>query len=150
MDQHGTPAEAPLADLWRPGGVGRLLGAAREREEVRYLVVAGTTTLCYLGILALLLATPMQYLLAILIAQVLIISAAFPTYRRLIFRSDGPWRRDLPRFVSVWASGFVAGIVVTPALVELAGLPPFLAQVIAVVAVAVLSYLGHRFISFRN
>lgn len=137
-------------DLGWSGRIGDLLRSAREREELRYLVVAGTTTLCYLGIFALLLTTALPYMVAILIAQAVIISVAFPTYRRLIFRSNGSWRRDLPRFVSVWASGFVAGIVVTPALVELAGLPPFLAQVIAVVAVAVLSYLGHHLISFRR
>ena len=123
---------------------------ALEREEVRYLAVAGSTSLLYLCLVAALLATHLQYMIAILIAQAVIISLAFPTYRRLIFRSTGPWRRDLPRFVGVWAGGFLAGVVATPALVELVGLDPLLAQVIAVGAVAVLSYLGHRFVSFRD
>ena len=127
-----------------------LVRRALEREEVRYLVVAGSVAAFYLSVVALLLAISVQYMIAILIAQAVTISMAFPTYRRLIFRSAGPWRRDLPRFVGVWAGGFLAGVVATPALVELAGLDPLLAQVIAVVAVAVLSYLGHRFVSFRD
>ena len=78
------------------------------------------------------------------------VAVAFPVYRRLIFRSTGPWRADLPRFVAVWTGGFVAGIVATPLLVELTPLQPLAAQVIAVAAVALLSYAGHHFVSFRH
>jgi putative flippase GtrA len=126
-----------------------LVRTAAQNEQIRYLAVAGSTTLVYLGLLAALL-TVLPYMLAILVAQAVIISVAFPTYRRLIFRSTRPWRQDLPRFVGVRAGGFLAGVVATPLLVELVGMPPLPAQVLAVVVVAVLSYLGHRFISFRT
>jgi putative flippase GtrA len=126
-----------------------LVRSAAKNEQIRYLAVAGTTTLLYLGLLAALLVA-LPYMLAILVAQAVIISIAFPSYRRLIFRSTRPWRQDLPRFVGVWGGGFVAGVVATPLLVELVGMPPLPAQVLAVVVVAVLSYLGHRFISFRT
>jgi putative flippase GtrA len=126
-----------------------LVRTAAQNEQIRYLAVAGSTTLVYLGLLAALL-TVLPYMLAILVAQAVIISVAFPTYRRLIFRSTRPWRQDLPRVVGVWAGGFLAGVVATPLLVELVGMPPLPAQVLAVVVVAVLSYLGHRFISFRT
>jgi putative flippase GtrA len=132
------------------GGLAGLVNTALRREQIRYLVVAGSTSACYLGILAVLLATGLPYMIAILIAQAIIIAVAFPVYRRLIFRSTGRWQHDLPRFVGVWSGGFIAGIVATPALVEFAGQPPLLAQVIAVAAVAVLSYLGHKFVSFRR
>jgi putative flippase GtrA len=126
-----------------------LVRTAAQNEQIRYLAVAGSTTLVYLGLLAALL-TVLPYMLAILVAQAVIISVAFPTYRRLIFRSTRPWRQDLPRLVGVWGGGFLAGVVATPLLVELVGMPPLPAQVLAVVVVAVLSYLGHRFISFRT
>ncbi len=144
------PASDPSTDAptRRPsGGVVRTLFAL---EQVRYLLVAGTTSLVYLAVLAALLAIGLHYFLAILLAQVVIISCAFPAYRTLIFRSTGPWRRDLVRFLGVWSSGALAGIVATPALVELLDWHPLVAQVIAIVVVAVLSYLGHRFISFRS
>ncbi|MEO7133007.1 MAG: GtrA family protein [Vicinamibacterales bacterium] len=127
-----------------------LVHIAFKREEIRYLFVAGWTALCYLGILAALLATDLPYMVAILIDQAIIFSMAFPVYRNVIFRSIGRWQADLPRFTGVWSGGFIAGIVATPALVELAGLPPLLAQVIAVAVVAVLSFLGHKFVSFRR
>ena len=136
-----TPSHARLTGLAH---------SAFQREEIRYLVVAGSTAACYLGILAALLATGLPYMIAILITQAIIFSVAFPVYRKLIFRSTGRWQSDLPRFVGVWSGGFIAGIVATPALVELAGQPPLLAQVIAVAVVAVLTYLGHKFVSFRR
>lgn len=144
-DATDSRPEAPR-DARYPG----MLVAAFEREEVRYLVVAGTTTLVYLGVLAMLLSTGMPYMLAILAAQAMIISVAFPAYRRLIFRSTGRLKSDLARFVGVWAGGFVGGVVATPALVELVGVPPLPAQAIAVALVAGASYLGHRFLSFRR
>ena len=140
----------PGAKTPPPARLTSLVESALEREEIRYLFVAGSTAVCYLAILAALLATDLPYMIAILITQVIIFSVAFPVYRRLIFRSTGRWQSDLPRFVGVWSGGFIAGIVATPALVELAGQPPLLAQVIAVAVVAVLTYLGHKFVSFRR
>lgn len=143
-------ATEPRRSAQRGARYPEMLASAFEREAVRYLVVAGATTMVYLGVLALLLATGLPYMLAILAAQAVIISGAFPAYRRLIFRSSGPWKSDLMRFVGVWGGGFVAGVVATPALVELVGVPPLPAQAIAVVVVAGASYLGHRFVSFRR
>lgn len=126
-----------------------LVTAALQRQEVRYLLVAGTTTLIYLGMFAAYL-TVLPYMWALLAAHACAITVAFPVYRRVVFRSTGAWQRDLPRFVSVWGGGFVAGLAGTPALVELAGMHPLAAQVLTVAVVAVASYTGHRFFTFRR
>lgn len=118
-------------------------------EQVRYLVVAGTTTLFYVGLLALALLAPVHYIVAILMAQAVTIACAFPAYRTLVFRSRGRVRHDFIRFLGVWGSGMVAGLVATPALIELLGWEPLLAQIVAIAVVAVATYLGHKFISFR-
>lgn len=116
---------------------------------VRYYAVAGVTALFYLGVLALALLGPWHYMIAILIAQVVTIAVAFPVHRRWVFRSTGPWAPDFARFLSVWASGAVAGIVLTPILVETTPLGPFVAQVIAIIVVSIASFVAHRFFSFR-
>lgn len=120
------------------------------RKEIRYLLVAGTTQVVYLGVFCLGLLAGWHYMIAIGVAQVVTITAAFPAYRTIVFESTGAVRTDFARFLSVWAGGAVAGIVLTPALVELMGLHPFLAQIIAIVVVAVGSFLGHRYFSFRH
>lgn len=137
-------AAAPL------GPPGRLLARLLSTEQGRYLVVAGSVSGGYLVLVAVGLAAGLPYLLAIALAQAVTIACAFPLYRRLVFRSHGPWRPELGRFLSVWSGGMVAGFIATPLLVELTPIPPLVAQVIAVVVVAVASFLGHRFVSFRH
>nr|WP_281497343.1 GtrA family protein [Ornithinimicrobium sp. F0845] len=119
-------------------------------EQVRYLIVAGTTSVFYLSLVAGGLALGWHYMVAIAVAQMITIAGAFPAYRVLVFESGGAWRGDLVRFLSVWSSGMIAGLVATPLLVELLGMPPLIAQLVAIVVVAVGSYLGHRYFSFRH
>jgi len=119
-------------------------------HQIRYLVVAGTTSLCYVGLVALGLWLGLYYMLAILAAQAITIACAFPAYRTLVFQSKGTVWSDFLRFLSVWVSGAVAGVVATPFLVEVFGWDPLVAQVVSIVVIAVTSYLGHRFFSFRH
>lgn len=141
-ETHGYPVTVPpfpdtVRSLW-------------SRHEIRYLVVAGCTSLGYLALVTLGLAMGWYYMVAILVAQVITIAAAFPAYRGLVFESRGPVWGDFVRFLSVWSSGAIAGVVATPFLVEVFGMHPLVAQVIAIVVIAVASYLGHRFFSFRE
>ncbi len=119
-------------------------------QGIRYLVVAGTTSLFYLGLVALGLVLGWYYILVILIAQAITIACAFPVYRTVIFQSHGRVLTDFVRFLSVWLSGLIAGLVLTPLLVEVLHWQPFIAQVIAVAVVSIASFLGHRFFSFRT
>lgn len=112
--------------------------------------MAGTTALGYLALVAGGLALGWHYMVAILVAQAITISLAFPAYRTFVFESQGSLGGDFARFLSVWSTGAIAGIVATPALVELLGWHPFVSQVLAILVVAVGSYLGHRFFSFRH
>jgi hypothetical protein len=112
--------------------------------------VAGSTSVFYLGLVALGLWSGLFYFFAILAAQAITIVCAFPLYRKFIFQSQGKLLTDFVRFLSVWITGLIAGLVVTPLLVELLGWPPFEAQVVAVVAVSIGSFAGHRWFSFRT
>ena len=120
------------------------------RKGIRYLVVAGCTQVVYLGTFSLGLLAGWHYMIAIAVAQVVTIAAAFPAYRTIVFESSGRVWSDFVRFLGVWASGAFAGILLTPALVEVAGMPPLPAQIIAIAIVAVGSFLGHHFFSFRD
>ncbi|MEO5743822.1 MAG: GtrA family protein [Terracoccus sp.] len=120
------------------------------RHQIRYLVVAGCTSLVYLLLVASGLALRWHYMVAILVAQVITIAGAFPAYRGLVFESRGAAAKDFVRFLTVWSSGAIAGVVATPFLVEVFGMHPFVAQVLAIVVIAVASYVGHRWFSFRQ
>lgn len=118
-------------------------------HQIRYLIVAGCVAVGYLTLLAGGLAVGWHYMIAISVAQVITIACAFPAYRNFVFESQQSVRLDFVRFLSVWSTGAIAGFLATPLLVEAVGLHPLTAQVIAIVVVAVGSYLGHRFVSFR-
>jgi putative flippase GtrA len=129
-----------------PGALGRLLMT----EQGRYLAIGGTMAVGYLALVAAGLGAGLPYMIAITAAQVVLIACAFPAYRTLVFRSQGSLLGDLLRFLSVWAGGLAASFLGTPFLVEVLGMPPLPAQILAVVVVAVGSYLGHKFFSFRH
>lgn len=120
-------------------------------ERVRYLVVGGSVAGLYLVLYAgFSLAYPhLNYLVVLAIAQVIIISIAFPLYRTFVFRSQGSLRGDLTRFLGVWAGNLTFGTLGLAFLVQVVGMPQIPAQFITVAVVSVVSFLGHRFVSFR-
>jgi putative flippase GtrA len=119
-------------------------------QAIRYLLVAGTTSLFYLGLIAGGLALGIQYFIAILCAQFITVFSAFPAYRAWVFKSRTTVRHDFVRFLGVWSTGAIAGLVATPIMVELLHLNALVAQVIAIAVLSVFSFLGHRYISFRK
>lgn len=128
---------ARIAQLW-------------SHHQIRYLIVAGVTASGYVSLVALGLWLGLHYFVAILIAQAITISLAFPAYRTLVFQSRGTLWADFARFLSVWVSGAFAGLIGTPLLVELLRWDPLISQILAIIVVAVGSYLGHRFFSFKH
>ena len=71
-------------------------------------------------------------------------------YRRFVFPVKGNVFRDLIKFVSVYIVSIAANVLALPLLVEVAGLNPLLAQAIILVVTTVLSYVGHKYFSFRR
>lgn len=120
------------------------------RTEVRYLVVAGSVSVLSWSMVALGLSFGWHYMVATVFSQLAPIPVAFPAYRRLVFESDGQLRGDLVRFMIVWGTGMIAPIAAAPILVEGLRVNPVLAQVVITVVVALGSFLGHRFFSFRR
>jgi putative flippase GtrA len=74
---------------------------------------------------------------------------AFFLYRRFVFRVQGHIVRDFLRFESVYLVSLTVNAVALPALVA-AGAPRVLAQVVIVGILAIASYVGHRYFSFRR
>jgi hypothetical protein len=120
------------------------------RTEVRYLMAAGSISVLSWAMVALGLRLGWHYMLATVFSQVAPIPVAFPLYRRFVFRSTGSLRGDLVRFIVVWGTGMIAPIAAAPLLVEGLHLNPVLAQVVITVVVAIGSFLGHKFFSFRR
>lgn len=90
------------------------------------------------------------YFVTLICAYVVSILCAFVLYRRFVFRVHGHVVRDLLRFCLVYLTSLGISLVCLPLLVELVGLPPILAQVLITVVTTLVSWFGHRFVSFRR
>jgi putative flippase GtrA len=90
------------------------------------------------------------YMVSLLLAHVAAVLCAFVLYRTLVFRVRGNVIRDLLRFEMVYLSALAVNVVVLPVLVEFGGLAPIPAQMLIVGVTAVMSYVGHKYFSFRR
>lgn len=123
------------------------------REQVLYLAVGGWNTLfgylCFAGLYYWLQGVLPVAVILVFSYAVSIVNA-YVCYRYLVFRSRGSVLREIPRFTSVYLVALAANLVVLPLALRTLPLNAYVVQALFTVAVVVLSYLGHRFFSFRH
>jgi len=88
-------------------------------------------------------------LVTLVIAHIVGVLMAFVLYRRFVFKVVGHVWRDLARFESVYLLSLGINAVVLPILVTL-GAPRIPAQLAITIATAVISYVAHKYFSFRR
>lgn len=134
-----APAMGRVRGLWR-----------RVPTIVRYGLTGGVTQCIYLTTMAALLSADVDYMLALCGAQAAAIVFAFPAYRNVVFMAEGPLARQVGAFLGVWWTGAALSVIGVPVLVEMLGLAPLVAQVTVLSVVVVMSFLGHRNLTFGH
>lgn len=123
-----------------------------KRQELAFALVGGFNTL--LGM-----ALTVAWLtvlgdgrpgLAVVLAYAISTTVAFVLHRTLVFRVRGHVLRDFIAFCGVNSGGLLLNVVLLELAVTVAGLPAAPASVVVMGLVAVLSFFGHRYISFRR
>jgi putative flippase GtrA len=120
------------------------------RTGLRYLFAGGFVAFIYLATYAALLFVGLQYFVGIIASQAIVISIAFPLYRRFVFGPGASLLTDFVKFLTVWVGGLIAGLIITPLAVEILSWNPWLAQVAAMAIVTAANFVAHRFWTFRN
>ena len=124
------------------------------RRPLRYLMAAGANTMFGLTLYpALLWFSPYlhrHYLVGLAIAQVFSVCFAFLTYKFGVFQTRGRYAREFTAFASFYAVNYAANWAALPALVELAGLSPIVAQFFFSLIVIVGSYVWHSRVTFSK
>jgi len=136
----------------------RALGAPvrfyfRRREQVLYLLVGGWNTVFGYAAWALmqyLLGDHLHYLVVVVLSWPIAVVNAYLGYRYVVFRSQGPVRRELPRFSLVYLVTLVVNLAVLPVALRLLPFNIYVIQAVFAVVVVVCSYLGHKYYSFRE
>jgi len=123
------------------------------REQVQYLVVGGWNTLFgYLNFVVLyyLLNDALPVAVILVMSYALSIANAYVCYRYIVFRSRGMVWREIPRFSSVYLVALAANLIVLPLALRALPLNAYVIQGLFTLCVVVLSYVGHKYFSFRG
>ncbi len=122
-------------------------------EVLAYLVVGGWNTAFGIGLYTLgylFLGAHIHYVLLAAIVQVMAITNAFVCYKFFVFRAKGNWLIEYLRCYLVYGVGALLGMLLLSVFVESFRMSPVIANVLSTIIVIVLSFLGHKYFSFRK
>lgn len=122
-------------------------------ERVRFVVIGGVNTVLAYALFVLFEFTlGGRYFLSLFLAYLIATLIAFVLHRRFTFGVIGRESilLDFLRFESVYVVMFLLNAALLPLFIEVAGWYSFGAQAVIVVITTVVSYLGHKFFSFRR
>ena len=139
----------------------RKLSALVSDTKIRFLVVGGWNTAFGYAVFRLLyvatsriFATPyFAYTSAQIAGWVIAVANAYVLHKYVTFRSAARGRAawaEFFRFMQTYVGMFLFGLVLLPFLVEVMGFGPPVAALIATAIGVVISYVGHRFNTFRR
>lgn len=123
------------------------------RQELAFAVVGAVNTAMGIGLTVgwlWILGAAVPPSVAVAAAYATGVGIAFVLHRRLVFRVRGRLLRDFAGFLAVNSGGLVANALLLELAVTVLGFPRAPAAVVVMGAVAVGSYFGHRYISFRR
>jgi putative flippase GtrA len=151
---------APQTDHpWIPGWlprvpmIGRPATAMLNDRRVRYILAGGVSSVTYYAIFAagwLLFPQQLSYLIVMIVANLLTATVTYPLYRIGVHQVAGPWLRGFGRFYLTCLWALLFGLLGLPLLVEVAGLPVLLAQVIVIIIWPVLNYQLQKYWVFKR
>ena len=122
-------------------------------QGLRYLVAGGTNTALSYGVFALsyhLLAPYVHYMIVVVCCTVINITVAYLNYKFVVFRTRGNYVREYLRFYGVYAVPIGLGFLLFPLGVEVLRANAYAIQAVITVITVVLSYYGHKHVSFRS
>lgn len=146
-----TPMPAPPAGM--EGTLGPLFTIVKD-QRIAFLIVGGMNTVIGTAWFwlfdHLFRDLRLGYMVALLCAHVAAVITAFILYRRFVFRVRGHLWLDLFRFELVNLAALGINTVSLPLLVEGFDMVPIVAQLLITTVTALISFFGHKLISFRR
>ncbi|MFC4291160.1 GtrA family protein [Sphingorhabdus arenilitoris] len=126
-----------------------------EEKKLRFLAAGGFNVVFGISIYPFLIwtlpYTTQRYLIALLISQFVCVIIAFFMHKIIVFQTRNTnILAEFWRFSSFYLGVYVINWAVLPILVELAHIPPIIAQTAFTIVTIILSYVWHNNISFRD
>ena len=131
--------------------------AQRRSEKIRFLLVGAWNTVFGVGVLWLLdrfipydVRSLVQKEAVLVLSWVICVSHNFFTFKLLVFKTWGNWLKEYLRMYVTYGATFLVQSVLILALSSWLGWSLFWASVPTIAVVTVMSYLGHKYFTFRG
>lgn len=120
-------------------------------EKLRFLLVGGFNTVFAYGVFAALYELAgLHYNLALTIQYFITVNFSFVTMRYYVFRSQGIWRVEYVKAVSVYVGMYFFNAFALNFFVRILDIYPLLGQALYLVISTVLTFVLHKYFSFRQ
>jgi putative flippase GtrA len=129
------------------------LERAFNNRPLRFLISGGwNTAFAYLSLAALyyFLSEKIHYMAIIVFSAVLNITQAYIVHKFFVFKTRGNYLREYLRYYVVYAVPTGLGLIIFPFCIEVLRMNFYLVQVLLTFTSVVISYFGHKRISFKT
>lgn len=124
-----------------------------EKQSLRYLMAGGWNTVFGYSVgVGLYTALSHELHVAVIaaIANIFAITMSFLTYKLFVFKTTGNWLSEYGRSYLVYGSMALLSIALLWVLVDYLGIDIWYAQALVIILTVGVSYLGHKFFTFRS
>jgi len=119
-------------------------------QPIRFLFVGGLNTLVGYGIYALLVYLGVNYLVSNTISTVIGVIHSYLWNRFFTFKSKNKALKEITKFISVYIVSYLIGMFTLFIFKDKLNISPYIAGLINLVITTLISYFGHKYISFRE
>lgn len=92
--------------------------------------------------------TTVNYIILLVISQVVGLTNAFIVHKHIVFKSKGHWLREYLRYYVVYSGALAANLALVICMVELLNFNPVVSQIFVGLVLTVATYIAHNKFSF--
>ena len=121
-------------------------------QSIRYIITGIWNTVFGILVYALLikLLGENHYILLAVVSNIISITNAYICYKLFVFKTKGNILKEYLKCYVVYGLSMLLGLLLLYVFVDIAGLNPVTANIISVLLLTIVSFVGHRYYSFKN
>ena len=120
------------------------------RQEIRFIFVGGLNTLIGYGLYALFVYIGINYLVSNTIATIIGVIHSFIWNKYFTFKSNKKIKDEIFKFISVYLISYTIGMITLYIFKDVCNISPYIAGLINLVITTLISFFGHKYISFNS
>lgn len=124
-------------------------------DKIRFLLVGGFNACVQYALYALIiwLWDEQHYQVALILSWIISTLSSFTTQKVFVFCTRGKlkdWLKEYIKCLGVWVFAYIINAVILELLVNMVGLNPYIAQIVAIACTTVTSYIMMKYFAFKH